>query len=782
MKRIIHHIKRHWKAIHKHIKKHHKHYIFGAISAALVYKTLALILTTVAVTPIGNSFASWNTETWVIDTWIVVSGNFFINNNDSSTTWLSVILNNNVTWATYMRFWNTESDLTISAWDSYNETKNRILDDNGTWNKTVYAEFSWTIILSLQDDILYTLPVTETWSVNTWSSSTWNNLTWDILSWTVNTWDNLTWDILTWEVETWNVFLADITPDIFDFTDIDNANLDTEYFSNTKTISGINTWTLVYINNWTFKINDWNRSNATWIVNSGDSIVISSYSSNQYDTEKTIELAIWELITNWSITTQSANNSCDSSDINLESPIGGDILKWEFGINRSFNNTDCSNEELTIKLRDANTQYITIWTANSNTTTFNFDSTLLYSGFYNMTGLDSSGNVITIYTWEYGWNNFKFFSWHKIIILNSALEVLYEWDEFTIDNQSPILSNIELELINDTGWYIWLNGEVNISFDSNEELSSESKVTILGEYANLESNNNNHYIYSIDLSTENTQWNIIYNIEFEDIAWNTWYIEGDDNIEFDKTKPELDSINFNLDNDWETINLDIKTNEDTKINFVYTLSWTNTWGSYESSYLDDHQHGIIDIKKNAIYNYTISIEDIVENILYIWWTFSLSWDTVDYSSNTIDSWNIIVDTWFEEQDEDNEDQNNDKTISTPVSTFKTEIEKFNICKDSLKNMSILEIPVRKYKVQLEMPELETNYVRKLVSAFSIVLFQRIETVWLTETEIDDITKEFNNFLVILKLVRDDGNECEQNLSNYYMSKFRKSLIEYNLVE
>jgi len=51
---------------------------------------------------------------------------------------------------------------------------------------------------------------------------------------------------------------------------------------------------------------------------------------------------------------------------------------------------------------------------------------------------------------------------------------------------------------------------------------------------------------------------------------------------------------------------------------------------------------------------------------------------------------------------------------------------------------------------------------------------------LSEEEINDLTKEFNNFLVILKLVRDDDNECEQNLSNYYMSKFRKSLIEYNL--
>ena len=105
-----------------------------------------------------------------------------------------------------------------------------------------------------------------------------------------------------------------------------------------------------------------------------------------------------------------------------------------------------------------------------------------------------------------------------------------------------------------------------------------------------------------------------------------------------------------------------------------------------------------------------------------------------------------------------------------------------MCKNTIKDITILEIPARRYKARIEMPDLEKSYVRKLVSAFSIVLFDRIEKAWLTEDEINDITKDFNQFLIILKLVRDDDNSCEQNLSNYYMSKFRNNLLKYGLAE
>ena len=105
-----------------------------------------------------------------------------------------------------------------------------------------------------------------------------------------------------------------------------------------------------------------------------------------------------------------------------------------------------------------------------------------------------------------------------------------------------------------------------------------------------------------------------------------------------------------------------------------------------------------------------------------------------------------------------------------------------MCKNTIQDISVLEIPVRRYKVRIEMPSLEKNYVKKLVSAFSIVLFDRIDKSNLSQEQINAITKDFNQFLIILKLVRDDDNSCEQNLSNYYMSKFRNNLIKYHLAE
>ena len=210
---------------------------------------------------------------------------------------------------------------------------------------------------------------------------------------------------------------------------------------------------------------------------------------------------------------------------------------------------------------------------------------------------------------------------------------------------------------------------------------------------------------------------------------------------------------------------------------------------FENTYSDAHDFSFTGISSNLDYNYTLSLEDYAKNITYIWGIFKISWDIITHTNNVINSEDMIVDTGFStwanttvETWDVNTWAISTWSTSTPATTFLWEINKFKMCKDSLLNITTLEIPVRKYKAKIEMPELETTYVRKLVSAFSIVLFDRIEKGWLNKHEIDEVTKEFNNFLVIIKLVRDDSNNCEQNLSNYYMSKFRDSLVEYSLVE
>ncbi len=750
MKRIIHHAKRHWKIVHKHIRKHHKKYIFGAVSWALVYKAVSVIIASILASPIWISFASWTIDSWTVDNWVELTWEFLVNNDDISTTWLNVTLNNNISWATHMRFGNTESDKNIAARDVFSQTKSRILDDNWTGIKTVYAQFSGeTEILDLQDTIDY-LPEVEP-EQDGWIEQD---------SWTVNSW-----------------FVEDITPDTFVFNNISGASLTTEYFSNTVTISWVNTWTQISISNWFYKINSQSRTWSNGIIHSGDTLQLKAFSANDYDINEIITITVWDVDVDWVVSTAASNWICDPTDISVISPIENDILSWDFDIERSYNNSDCDWDQFTIKLRDANTQYVTIWTADYNDTLINFDSTLLFSWFYNIySWVDLSWNNMVYYTWQYSGDNTYHFTWHKIAILNLNNDIMYEWDYFTIDNLSPIVENISINYSNTNSWYIWLWEIIDLSFESSEELSWVM-VTILWEYANLQNQTGNLYEYTLDLSDDNTEWNIIYNIEFSDLVWHTWYLEWSDAIVFDKTSPWLDNLSFT--NSGNILDIDININETWNINFVYNLSWSLTGWEFDSLYSTFHDYTITGLLENQYYSYTLSIWDFAQNISYIGWYFMITWGTVDYTNQTINSGNMIVNIWFNQEEAESEEE--EEIVETkPANTFRTEIDKFNQCKETIWDFSTMEIPVRKYKAILQMPEMEKTYVRKLVSAFSIVLFERIENAWLSEEEINDLTKEFNNFLVILKLVRDNDNECGQNLSNYYMSKFRKSLIEYNL--
>ncbi len=461
---------------------------------------------------------------------------------------------------------------------------------------------------------------------------------------------------------------------------------------------------------------------------------------------------------------------CGLGDIELFSPLSWDILKGEFEISWNYKKTICEEIPLIVKLWDANTQYVTIWEVDSWETSLNFDSSLLYSWYYDITWLNLSGEVIIIHTWEYTGLNTRYFSWHKIVIYSSDMEVLYEWEEFTIDNEAPSLSGVELNT-DVTSWnYIWLGKKVSVSFSANEELSWVV-VNILWIDADLENKENNNYEYISYLSEGHTTGNIIYNIEFEDLAGNTWYYEWYSNIVFDKDYPRVTKLRFTRTGD--DVKLVLNTDKETNLEFVYVLSWTNTWYTINSAFWTSHDILLKNIKTWYYYNYSIAIKSLANNIWYVWWYFTISWDDIIYNYQNISGSNMLVGVWFEDR------KLNSWSI---LDSLLVEIDKFNSCKNWIPKFNSVNIPIWLYYAKVKMPELEKSYIRKLVSAFSIVLFERVENAWLDKEVIDKITEEFNDFLVILKLVQDDDNECEQNLSNYYMSKFRSNLIKYNLAE
>jgi len=482
-----------------------------------------------------------------------------------------------------------------------------------------------------------------------------------------------------------------------------------------------------------------------------------------------------ELVDEWDDELPSSNWICGPEDIIFLRPLSGEILRWDIDMEWEYENTDCIGSSFIIKLRDANTQYVTIWTANYSNTWSIFDSSLLYSWFYNITWLNASGNEIVLHTWQYLWVNTRYFSWHKIVMYLSNMDVLYEWDDFTIDNEIPTLDNVNLIVTWVNSGYVWLNTDVLINFDSSEELTGIT-VNVLGTNALLTNKSWNNYTYSMGLSVENTQWNIVYNIEFEDLAWNTGYVEWSSNVKFDRTIPAVTELIFTRT--WDYIKLQLDTNELSKLNFIYTLSWNNTWYSYDTQYLTSHTYMFSGVNTWQYYNYSISIRDFANNIWYVWWYFKLSGDTIDYTYDNIGSGEMLVSLWFNTWDINTGDINTWSMIQKIIE----EIEKFKACRESITDLNNINIPIRSYSAAVKMPEFDKSYVKKLVSAFSIVLFDRVGKVWLNQSEINIITSEFNDFLIILKLIQDDENQCEQNLSNHYMSKFKNTLEKYNLTE
>ena len=119
-------------------------------------------------------------------------------------------------------------------------------------------------------------------------------------------------------------------------------------------------------------------------------------------------------------------------------------------------------------------------------------------------------------------------------------------------------------------------------------------------------------------------------------------------------------------------------------------------------------------------------------------------------------------------------------LSTLALVLKQEIEKFNTCKNAL-SFTPIDLKINATDFLIHMPSFKKSQMKTLVNAFTLfVLDQMKHSDEVSPAMVTEITKKFDNFLIVLKLLRDDDNMCKQNLSNYHISQFRKALEEYNI--
>lgn len=462
---------------------------------------------------------------------------------------------------------------------------------------------------------------------------------------------------------------------------------------------------------------------------------------------------------------------CDNSNFVFINPLSGSKIKWDIIFSRTYTWSACSGKNFDIYLRDHNQQYISIWTSSYLDTRMQFDSSWLYSGFYDI--LSNSGDVL--YTWQYSGLNSNFYTGYKIRFVDQNQNIVYTGDVFTIDNQIPEITGLVLDYTwNYMSWYIWLSWIVNLAFTASEELTWVV-VSLLGTNANLVNKSGLDYKYSMLLSGQNSWSNLLYNISFTDLAGNTGAKYHTSNVIFDKLMPVLNYISFTGTYTW--VNINWSGNEISRYDFVYALTGNQTWINMQSTnYLYTWNINISWLNQTRVYNFLLRLTDLVNNSLTIWWNFyfNTSWkvlfiyDTISQSS----TWSTLMFTtssltWSTWQ------------IATVSNILKQEVNKFNQCRDWVKTTSI-NIKMNDHTIKLNMPSFEKSYVRTLVNSFTIVMMDKLKNKKLQSTDLDDIINRFDNFLVILKLVRDDENQCKQNLSNYHIRLFQKTLEEYNI--
>ena len=462
---------------------------------------------------------------------------------------------------------------------------------------------------------------------------------------------------------------------------------------------------------------------------------------------------------------------CDSNDIQRNSPLSSSFNKWLLSLTWSYLTTDCTItgnvQLLTLQLYDHNKKWITLATLSSLATGYNFDS-LLLSGYTNASGWVNSGiysvsnaSGIVLFTGITTGTYTNFATWYQVRLLDSRGDLLSLGNIFTIDNKPPVLTNATLTSNDAVSGLVGLNDTVSLSFTASEELSWLT-VLIWGTWATLAEKDGLTYTYTQTLNSGFAQGVISYSVLATDFAGNTSLVSWT-GLTFDKTAPVLSLMALTgTSASWWT--LSFVTSELARSSFSYTQSGSTTTRYWTgTAYTTGHSYLFTGIVANTRYGFKLQTEDVVVNSVVYSGFFVVS--STGVLSFTYGVYTQEVTTG---------------TLLVLTNMLKDEINKFNACKSWL-NYTGIALNINKNVYTLHMPEFTKDYVKQVVNAFSLLILDKVEAnAKLTTTQITEITDKFDNFLIILKLIRDDDNVCKQNLSNYHISQFKQALSEYGI--
>lgn len=569
----------------------------------------------------------------------------------------------------------------------------------------------------------------QTWGYLTWQELTWGYMTWCTTLSGYRTWGaldesgTLTWQTRVEETQTWCVLTW--------------QELTWGYVTGWYLTWGYRTWGYIT-----------GCLQETWLIQTG---------TNQTWTNQT-----GNILLSW-------NSICESGDIVWHTPIPWSIARNIIPISWTYSWTDCLSW-LSLQLRDHNSQRIPLATLASWATWYTFDSKSLasfqQSGFYHVIWTGTSGQYYLytgIATGTYSRLSYSY----KLRLLTPNQTAIYETQTFTINNEIPTLTWMSLLSSWSSTGYLAISGVVVLNFTASQVLTWVQVTLWSGKIPTSSSLSWLLYTYTWLVSSWYAEGPLVATITFADTFWTTGIVLYTWSLLLDTTAPVLTGFVFSGYTSWVYFNFTWSEPIRYTINY-YKTGWTVLSG-FNASYLTAQQFIFSGIERDQLYTFAMNVYDAAGNVR------SLTGDILQTALGTLLSHAYIVPlattiqttalSW---------------TLATLGVVLRAEIEKFNACKNAL-NYTPIDIIVRNTTFSIQMPMFKKTQMKTLVNAFTLFVLDKVKHNYsMTSGDIAEMTKKFDNFLIILKLLRDDDNVCKQNLSNYHINQFQKSLEEYNI--
>lgn len=442
---------------------------------------------------------------------------------------------------------------------------------------------------------------------------------------------------------------------------------------------------------------------------------------------------------------------------------------------------ECLDENIDLQLYDHNEEWITLATLSWTTTGYLFDTTLLWSGFYAQTWRNSSWETILLFTGIFSWVASDSWDWYRLRWLVQPDTILSETSSFVIDNKQPSLSWVVLSVS-------WLSSAtvgggmpVSISFFASEPLTGVS-VSIWTGLASFVSLSWSYYTYRYVLPLSLPWWYLKYTISYRDLAGFSQIVTWWSQLFYDAIYPQISLYSLS----WYQFSF--TTSEPARAtSFVLLKNTTNWWAFSMTGLATGHSFSLPTLALNTDYDMGIVVKDIAGNESKAALalkrtssgniTFTLLATLFGQTLTTYSSWVNFLLTWgfasWQQILAVSWAQNSIKE------QFKNEIDKYTECKNNI-DYTQIKLQIRWTELILNMPDFKKNEMKKLVNSFILYILKSLEKSPLSDAELESLAKNFDNFSVILKLIKDDNNECKQNLSNYHLDQFKQSLELYGI--